>query len=133
MMMDIGRISEAKPQARSAQQDDPNERKQIAAVIRDYIARERMSREQFAYRTRLGKSTVDKLLTGLFSDKTLSIVESHTRLSLTRDDPRARTLLRLRARTSSTTGRLASAWTGHRLRSCVSLSRSSDSPGHCYG
>ena len=82
MMMDIGRTSEAKPQARSARQDDPSERKQIAAVIRDYIARERMSREQFAFRTRLGKSTVDKLLTGLFSDKTLSIVESHTRLSL---------------------------------------------------
>ena len=79
-MMDIGSTSEAKPQARS--QDHPNERKQIAAVIRDYIARERMSREQFAFRTRLGKSTVDKLLTGLFSDKTLSIVESHTRLSL---------------------------------------------------
>lgn len=55
---------------------------QIAAMIRDYIARERMSRAQFAFKTRLGKSTVDKLLTGLFSDKTLSIVESHTRLPL---------------------------------------------------
>jgi len=79
-MMD--RTSEAKPQARSPREDHPNERKRIAAVIRDYIARERMSREQFAFKTRLGKSTVDKLLIGLFSDKTLSIVESHTRLSL---------------------------------------------------
>ena len=35
----------------------------MAAAIRHYIARERMSREQFAFRTRLGKSTVDKLLT----------------------------------------------------------------------
>ena len=55
-----------------------DERKQVAAAIRDYIARERMSREQFAFKTKLGKSTVDKLLTGLFSEKTLAIVESHT-------------------------------------------------------
>jgi TolB-like protein len=59
-----------------------DDRKRIAAVIRDYIARERMSREQFAFKTKLGKSTVDKLLTGRFSDKTLSIVESQTQLSL---------------------------------------------------
>jgi adenylate cyclase len=59
-----------------------DDRKQIAAVIRDYIARERISREQFAFKTKLGKSTVDKLLTGHFSDKTLSIVESQTQLSL---------------------------------------------------
>lgn len=51
-------------------------------MIKDYIARERISREQFAFKTRLGKSTVDKLLTGLFSDRTLSIVESHTKLPL---------------------------------------------------
>ncbi len=57
-------------------------RKRIAAAIRDYLARERMSREQFAFKTRLGKSTVDKLLIGQFSDKTLSIVESHTKLAL---------------------------------------------------
>jgi TolB-like protein/tetratricopeptide (TPR) repeat protein len=59
-----------------------DDRKHIAAAIRDYLARERISREQFAFRTKLGKSTVDKLLTGLFSDKTLAIVESHTKLSL---------------------------------------------------
>ncbi len=58
------------------------DRKRVAAVIRDYIARERMSREQFAFKAKLGKSTVDKLLIGLFSDKTLSIVESHTNLTL---------------------------------------------------
>ena len=78
----MDRPSEAKPQARSSAEHHPNEGKRIAAAIRDYIARERMSREQFAFKTRLGKSTVDKLLIGLFSDKTLSIVESHTRLSL---------------------------------------------------
>ena len=53
-----------------------------AAAIRDYLARERMSREQFAFKTKLGKSTVDKLLTGLYSDRTLVIVETHTGLRL---------------------------------------------------
>ena len=50
----------------------------VAGAIKDYLARERISREQFAFKTKLGKSTVDKLLTGLFSDKTLSVVEKHT-------------------------------------------------------
>jgi TolB-like protein/Tfp pilus assembly protein PilF len=57
-------------------------RKRIAAAIKDHLARERISREQFAFKTKLGKSTVDKLLIGLFSDRTLSIVENHTRLAL---------------------------------------------------
>jgi TolB-like protein/Tfp pilus assembly protein PilF len=59
-----------------------DDRKRVAAAIKDFLARERMSREQFAFKTKLGKSTVDKLLTGLFSDRTLAIVESHTKLSL---------------------------------------------------
>jgi adenylate cyclase len=59
-----------------------DERKRVAAIIRDYLARQRISREQFAFKTKLGKSTVDKLLIGLFSDKTLSVVEGHTGLSL---------------------------------------------------
>jgi|SoiMethySBSTD1v2_1073268.scaffolds.fasta_scaffold02923_12 TolB-like protein/Tfp pilus assembly protein PilF len=59
-----------------------DEKKRIAAAIRDYLARERISREQFAFKTKLGKSTVDKLLIGRFSEKTLSIVERHTELSL---------------------------------------------------
>jgi TolB-like protein len=58
------------------------DRKRIAAAIKDYLARERISREQFAFKTKLGKSTIDKLLIGLFSDRTLSIVENHTKLSL---------------------------------------------------
>lgn len=57
-------------------------RKRVAAALKDYLARERLSREQFAFRTKLGKSTVDKLLTGLFSDKTLAVVEGDTGLSL---------------------------------------------------
>ena len=59
-----------------------DDRKQVTAAIRDYLARERMSREQFAFKTKLGKSTVDKLLTGLYSDRTLAIVEAHTGLQL---------------------------------------------------
>jgi TolB-like protein/Tfp pilus assembly protein PilF len=59
-----------------------DKRKRIAAAVRDYLARERISREEFAFRTKLGKSTVDKLLIGLFSERTLSIVEGYTRLSL---------------------------------------------------
>ena len=64
-----------------------DDRKRIAAIIRDYIARERMSREQFAFKTKLGKSTVDKLLIGLFSDRTFSIVESQTGLQLRGSGP----------------------------------------------
>jgi adenylate cyclase len=56
--------------------------KRVAALVRDYIARKHMSRDEFAFRTKLGKSTVDKLMIGLFSDRTLSIVEDHTQLSL---------------------------------------------------
>jgi TolB-like protein/Tfp pilus assembly protein PilF len=59
-----------------------DDRKRIAAEIRDYLARERISREQFAFKSKLGKSTVDKLLTGMFSDRTLVIVETHTGLKL---------------------------------------------------
>jgi adenylate cyclase len=60
---------------------DLDSRKRIAAAVRDYLARERISREQFAFKTKLGKSTLDKLLIGIFSEKTLAIVESHTNLA----------------------------------------------------
>lgn len=67
--------------------------KKIAAALKDYLARERLSREEFAWRTKLGKSTVDKLLVGLFSERTLSIVEAHTGLALrSEDEPPKRTL-----------------------------------------
>ncbi len=61
---------------------DMDDRKQVARIVRDHLARERISREQFAFRTKLGRSTVDKLLVGLFSDRTLAVVEAHTGLSL---------------------------------------------------
>src|SRR5687768_18179199 len=67
---------------RSAERAGMDDKKRIVTAIRDYLARERISREQFAFKTKLGKSTVDKLLIGLFSDKTLAIVEGHTKLAL---------------------------------------------------
>ena len=33
-----------------------DDRKHVAALVRDHLARQRMSREQFAFKTRLGKS-----------------------------------------------------------------------------
>jgi len=59
-----------------------DETRHIVGQIRDWLARSHISREEFAHRTRLGKSTVDKLLVGIFSDRTLAIVEAHTGLSL---------------------------------------------------
>jgi adenylate cyclase len=56
--------------------------KRVAGLIRDWLARERISRDQFAFKTKLGRSTVDKLLVGLHSDRTLAIVEAHTGLML---------------------------------------------------
>src|ERR1700693_640090 len=50
---------------------DDADRKRIVQAIRTYIARERISREEFARRTRLGKATVDKLVVGIFSEKTI--------------------------------------------------------------
>jgi len=63
------------------------DRKRIAAIIRDYLARERISREQFAFKTKLGKSTVDKLLIGLFSGRTAWIPDGHTVQSLRTSPP----------------------------------------------
>lgn len=56
--------------------------KRVAGLIRDWLARERISRDQFAFKTKLGRSTVDKLLVGLHSDRTLAIVEAYTGLVL---------------------------------------------------
>ncbi|MBM9593008.1 tetratricopeptide repeat protein [Roseitranquillus sediminis] len=56
--------------------------RQVASAVKDFIARQHISRDEFAFRTKLGRSTVDKLLIGLFSDRTLSIVEGHTGLDL---------------------------------------------------
>src|SRR5499426_1662531 len=58
------------------------DRKRIVQAIRGYIARERISRGEFAERTKLGKSTVDKLVVGLFSEKTILQIESRLKISL---------------------------------------------------
>jgi TolB-like protein len=59
-----------------------DDRRRIADTVRAYLARERISRDEFAHRARLGRSTVDKLLVGLFSDRTLAVVEATTGLVL---------------------------------------------------
>jgi hypothetical protein len=60
---------------------DDAERKTIAEAVRAYIAKERISREEFAQRAKLGKSTVDKLVVGLFSDKTILQIESQLKIA----------------------------------------------------
>jgi hypothetical protein len=59
-----------------------SDRQNIVQAVRAYIAKERISREEFASRTRLGKSTVDKLVVGIFSEKTVLQVESQLGTSL---------------------------------------------------
>ena len=58
------------------------DRPKIVQAIRAYIARERISREEFAQRAKLGKSTVDKLVTGMFSEKTILQIESALQVNL---------------------------------------------------
>ena len=66
---------------------DDTDRKRIVQAIRTYIARERISREEFARRTRLGKSTVDKLVVGIFSEKTILQIEAQAKISLLGGSP----------------------------------------------
>ncbi len=61
---------------------DDADRKRIVQAIRTHIARERISRDEFARRTRLGKSTVDKLVVGIFSEKTILQIEAQTKIHL---------------------------------------------------
>ena len=102
------------PRAGRGRRPMMDDKKRITTEIRDYLARQRISREQFAHQTKLGKSTVDKLLTGLFSERTLVIVESHTGLKL-REKPDA-------ASPASAPGAAEAlpAPTGLRSRSCRS-------------
>src|SRR5437868_14629725 len=63
------------------------DRKRIVQAIRTYIARERISREEFARRTRLGKSTVDKVVVGIFSEKTILQIEAQAKIGLVGGSP----------------------------------------------
>ena len=58
------------------------DRQKIVNAIRTYMARERISREEFARRAKLGKSTVDKLATGLFSERTILQIETRLNIKL---------------------------------------------------
>jgi hypothetical protein len=59
-----------------------SEKRKIADAIRTYMARERISRDEFAQRAKLGKSTIDKLVTGLFSDRTILQIEARLNINL---------------------------------------------------
>jgi transcriptional regulator with XRE-family HTH domain len=61
---------------------DAAERQKIVEAIRTYMARERISREEFAQRAKLGKSTVDKLATGIFSERTILQIEARLDIKL---------------------------------------------------
>jgi transcriptional regulator with XRE-family HTH domain len=61
---------------------DDAERQRIIEAIRTYMARERISREEFAQRAKLGKSTIDKLATGLFSERTILQIEARLKIKL---------------------------------------------------
>jgi hypothetical protein len=54
--------------------DEP-ERKRIGEAVKHHIAREGMSREQFSFHTKIPKATIDKLVIGIFSEKTLARLE----------------------------------------------------------
>jgi hypothetical protein len=58
------------------------DRARIVQAIRSYIAKQRMSRDEFAQRAKLGKSTVDKLVVGIFSEKTILQIEAQLEISL---------------------------------------------------
>jgi hypothetical protein len=61
---------------------DLEDRKAVAQLVRAYIARERISRETFARRAKIGKSTVDKLVTGIVTEKTIIQIEEQLKLKL---------------------------------------------------
>ncbi len=54
------------------------EHRRTGREIKRYLAVNRISREEFCFQTKLGKSTVDKLITGIYSDATLAIVLERT-------------------------------------------------------
>jgi hypothetical protein len=55
------------------------EKRRVGREVKKYLVSNRQSREQFCFETKLGKSTVDKLITGIYSDATLQIVLERTK------------------------------------------------------
>ena len=45
-----------------------DEKRRVGREIKKYLASNRISREQFCFETKLGKSTVDKLITGILEN-----------------------------------------------------------------
>jgi hypothetical protein len=58
--------------------DDDAEKRRVGRDIKKYLAVNRISREEFSFQTKLGKSTIDKLITGIYSEATLQIVLDRT-------------------------------------------------------
>src|ERR1700733_8073573 len=54
------------------------DKRTISSAIREYIHREGMSREQFSFRTKIPIGQVNKLLVGIFGEKTLAKAEAGT-------------------------------------------------------
>jgi hypothetical protein len=54
------------------------EKRAVGRDIKKYLAVNRISREEFSFQTKLGKSTIDKLITGIYSEATLQIVLDRT-------------------------------------------------------
>jgi hypothetical protein len=57
---------------------DNAEKRAVGRDIKKYLAVNRISREEFSFQTKLGKSTIDKLITGIYSENTLQIVLDRT-------------------------------------------------------
>jgi hypothetical protein len=57
---------------------DEAERKSIGEAVKEHLAREGLSREAYCIRYHIPKGTLDKLVTGIFSAKTLAKLERHT-------------------------------------------------------
>ena len=53
---------------------EDDDKRRVGRDIKRYLAVNRISREEFSFQTKLGKSTIDKLMTGIYSDATLQIV-----------------------------------------------------------
>lgn len=57
---------------------EDDDKRRVGRDIKRYLAVNRISREEFSFQTKLGKSTIDKLITGIYSDATLQIVLERT-------------------------------------------------------
>lgn len=57
---------------------EDDDKRRVGRDIKRYLAVNRISRDEFSFQTKLGKSTIDKLITGIYSDATLQIVLERT-------------------------------------------------------